>query len=276
VCVSKSTLVPVKEDLRGDTMRNLAVYVITLLFIFVLYSSLAYAKIYVGVDNAGEVISETFKSDLWWECLELLGVDFVSYHYAPKTNSVDAMRDVITFTKKAELHDVQIVLNLEAANWRASHIDSTGFDWTKWTDGTHRFRFRDDIIGMFVASPAFLGVIYDEAAHMQLTRNLKVPGNPPFLAETQGMDFEQAYDVVEKSASDMIDVYKQAGVEFVASEHVWPALFHICPVFAGSEKSSSSTTSAHTRRETPKIMSTAAAKAIKTRLFLIVILPPYM
>ena len=189
----------------------------------------------IGVDNAGERLLGQFTDgqapyqfDVWWEGMEMLGIDFVSYHVWPDKNKKNQIKSAEELCRAMGKKDMKFLLNLEFANWRGEWIDEEGFNWVKRPDGNHGFHFKKEILDIYCSSPAFWGVIYDEAGHMLINRHYPADQNTgdfPFLAETTGSaSVKDAYELFLRNASELVQEYKAAGAKHVLAEYVFPPL----------------------------------------------------
>jgi hypothetical protein len=148
-----------------------------------------------GFDNAGY----TPNTDLEAEILKDFGFDLVVYHYNPKKSGNEfALKRLSDFYKE---HNTQWILNLESANWRDAFSDDKGRDWYNHADGRHYFMFPDEVLESLSALSHKPGIMYDEPAHMQNSRNHQL-NKPFFLKEGDAQTLEEASAIfTEKQVS---------------------------------------------------------------------------
>jgi hypothetical protein len=171
-----------------------------------------------GFDNAGYVPSPQLEEEI----LRDFGFDLVVYHYTPqKSGNEFALKRLSNFYAE---HKVQWILNLESANWVDMFFDDMGRDWYNHPDGRHYFMFPDEVLEYLSSLSHKPGIMYDEAAHMQNSRNHEV--NKPFLMkEGDVQSLEGASDAFTQKAREIADKYQNYGLE-VYCEHVFPVQFH--------------------------------------------------
>jgi hypothetical protein len=171
-----------------------------------------------GFDNAGY----TPNTELEAEILKDFGFDLVVYHYNPqKSGNEFALKKLSNFYKE---HNTQWILNLESANWRDAFSDDKGRDWYNHADGGHYFMFPDDVLESLSTLSHKPGIMYDEAAHMQNSRNHEVK-KPFFMKEGDVQSLEDASEAFTQKAREIAEKYQDYELE-VYSEHVFPVQFH--------------------------------------------------
>ena len=171
-----------------------------------------------GFDNAGY----TPNAKLEAEVLKEFGFDLVVYHYHPKKSGNEfALKRLSDFYKE---HNTNWILNLESANWRDAFSDDKGRDWYNHADGRHYFMFPDEVLESLSTLSHKPGIMYDEAGHMQNSRNYKV-NKAFFLKEGDVQSLEDASGAFTEKAREIAEKYQNYDLE-VYSEHVFPVQFH--------------------------------------------------
>ncbi|QGQ94459.1 hypothetical protein EHS13_05850 [Paenibacillus psychroresistens] len=205
---------------------------------------------FIGVDNAGEAFVDrlcgktVFQDPLWIQTLRLLGVEFVIFHYDPDGTREEQFAFLSQLAEVFEAEGMQFILNTEGANWLDQSVDQEGWDWHQGEDGLHYFQFKAGILESISHSPAFAGVMLDEAEHMQLHRGWIWEGGSPefdgsgsvegavnkldrvFLGETTGKTFYEAEQTVRANGIKLVNKLHERGVPRVLTEHVFPVLLH--------------------------------------------------
>lgn len=171
-----------------------------------------------GVDYAGYTPSAAIEADV----LRDFGFDLVVYHYRPqKSENEFALNNLSRFYEE---NSAQWILNLERSNWTNAFIDSNGNDWYNDEDGLHYFMFPDKVLRYLSNLSNKPGILYDEAAHMQNSRNYKL--NRPFwLKAGEAQSLYHASDAFLEKARKIAKKYQSYGLELY-SEHVFPVQFH--------------------------------------------------
>jgi len=79
-----------------------------------------------------------------------------------------------------------------------------------------------------------LGVVFDECDHRQINTHWEYDrsidshlSGKHYFAETEGMTLAQAYEAVLENASQRSRTYRAAGVPWIVSEHLFPAMMHV-------------------------------------------------
>jgi len=171
-----------------------------------------------GFDNAGYTPSTGVEAEI----LKDFGFDLVVYHVNPQESGNEfALKELSDFYKE---HHAQWILNLESANWNAAFSDDEGRDWYNHADGRHYFMFPDDVLESLSTLSHKPGIMYDEAEHMQNSRNYRV-NIPFFLKEGDAQSLAEASEAFTHKAREIAEKYQRYGLE-VYSEHVFPVQFH--------------------------------------------------
>ncbi len=185
-------------------------------------------KFYIGVDNAGDILKDGVFHNT--KAAEALGYQFMVWHDTPRGTLNYEIEKARKITKEFEESNLYLIYNNEISNWVPAVIDADGFDWSNNGDGSHCFRFRQEVLNEYVKSPSFMGVCYDEAEHMQINRSWVFVDykkiDLPFLSETTGKTFRDAQDSIIEYGGKLTGEYIASGVPEIYTEHVWPVLFH--------------------------------------------------
>lgn len=129
-------------------------------------------------------------------------------------------------------NNVNWIANLESANWITSYKDGLDREWYQQPDGRHFFRFPDDVLQDLAASKNLLGLMFDEAEHMQNTcdpdfaKRAGIAGlGRPFIYDPKGNTLEQAAENFTRAVEIEGKRYRDKGLRLF-TEHVFPVLFH--------------------------------------------------
>lgn len=185
--------------------------------------------IIMGVDDAGDIPNNP--GNLIAPMNEL-GAKFLVHHYNPPKASASQEEYIKNLTSTFERHNLRFLINTEIANNTLEFTDDSGWSWFKGPNNTHRFTFRPKVLKLLNDSRSFDGVVYDEAAHMQINQNWilspdgKKNSDVPFLGNTDGLSFQQADSLVNENARILVDEIKNYKTPYVVTEHVFPVLFH--------------------------------------------------
>ncbi len=177
-----------------------------------------------GVDNAGgpfnlhelpwaEKLLDEFQFDLWVQ------------HYWPRKETAANRAHIRAIDAWCAARDIQWVANLEHANWAQHFIDEHGNDWFRRDDGRHFFLFPDTLLEEFGGAERLLGLMYDEAEHMQMCANMISEAHRPFMYDPAGDILAEAGDAFVEAASEVARRHRRHGVRLY-TEHVFPVLFH--------------------------------------------------
>jgi len=173
-----------------------------------------------GYDNAGFIPDTAMEADI----IRDFGFELAVYHYWPRRWGNQNEIFLEALSKFYEKHDVQWIINTERANWTGEFVDDKGYDWYNRADGRHYFMFPDHVLDFLSALSHKPGILYDEAGHMQNSRNHQV-NKPYFLMEGDVQSLEEASDAFIQQARGVAGIYQDHGLE-VYSEHVFPVQFH--------------------------------------------------
>lgn len=206
--------------------------------------------ILLGVDNAGFYFHPRDMPgfDVWGhkpflDALGELGINFFVYHFVPVTdqgaeNESLMLKRLLNIDEGMRAKGLSYVLNNETSNWIKEIEITPGVNEFAHPDGTHRWDIRMSWLSQVLppvkpGKPALLGVVYDEAEHMQLTghqfgTDLKTGEkmDAACFAVTDGLALEDAYDrlvaACRRIRTDHYEGRLQLGVE-----QVWPDMYHI-------------------------------------------------
>lgn len=184
----------------------------------------------LGIDTSGDRYApgQFFNR----KAMELLGVDFVVYHYStPKGTIQEEAAKMEKLGKAFEEANLKVIVNLECGNWNYSIKTPDGHEWVTQPGDLQFFKLPPPVLEKLGQSNAVWGVQYDELEHSQITRNLTITLQKPgvervTLVETTGMDLKTADQAICEKATELVKECRQHGVKEVYTEHVWPVLFH--------------------------------------------------
>lgn len=198
----------------------------------------------IGVDTAGSTLSDVHRIPYWthepfYEALDDLGIGFVVVHLVPWARSGEDTGPALAKRMRAidaamKAHGLRYAFNLETPNFVRSIEVTPGRNEFAQPGGRHFWLVRPEWLAPILDAPgprALDALIYDEAAHMQLSNN-KYSDYPkdtcdlPFFVDTAGMPLEEAYDAL---TAECVRIRKEhyGGQIRLTTEQVWPDLFHI-------------------------------------------------
>lgn len=206
-----------------------------------------YHPVLLGVDTAGGKCYEFAGADLgsyapFVKAMRELGAELVVYHLNPVTDkgadnarlTAERIRAVDAGMRASGL---KYTLNNEHCNWFKWVNLEPGKNEYAHDDGTHRWDLRVEWLDPLLSPDtsgrsAFLGVTYDETAHMQLTSHQYCsypdgdPLDAPLLVDTDGMPLERAFDLLVGKCRRIRLEHYQGRVQPM-TEQVWPDMFHV-------------------------------------------------
>ena len=207
----------------------------------------SFAQPLLGVDTAGSDWIARSGAPLCDDAgilasIREIGADFVVYHVDPVTgpgaDNSSAMADrLVAVDRCMRAQNLRYTLNVERSNFYGAVEIDPGVNECAHPDGTHRWDLRMDWLKPLLqpgaaGRPALIGITYDEAEHMQLTRNQFAtypdgqPFDAPFLVETRGLTPEQSFNRLAGKCAWLRKTHYQDMV-CPASEQVWPDMFHV-------------------------------------------------
>ncbi len=186
---------------------------------------------HIGLDSSGDKHPEG--KHINPVAMKELGIDFIVDKYSVECKKVsDESARILDHAKEYEDAGLDFLFNVETGNWKEKFVSEDGWDWVTRPDGNHLFMFPGEMLDKLATSPGFMGVMYDELEHSQITRNLTLTLKNPncdvvCLGETTDMSLEEADETVYKHTKALVDEVESHGSNLrVFSEHVWPVLFH--------------------------------------------------
>ncbi len=199
----------------------------------------------LGVDLAGSALPSMVGTG-WWEhapflrALADLGVQLVNLHVTPivvpgKDSAPQMQAWIESIDRALRARGLRYTLDLESPNFRSSAEITPGINEFEQPGGLHfwplRMAWLDGPVSASADGCGFQALVYDEAAHMQLSNN-KYSNYPhddfdqPFLVNTHGMPLEEAHEALVARCRDIRQGHYQGKVR-LNTEQVWPDLFHI-------------------------------------------------
>ncbi|MHC4443508.1 MAG: hypothetical protein ACYTA5_12990 [Planctomycetota bacterium] len=165
--------------------------------------------------QAGEVVKE-LGCNLWVHHL----------HFKPQiAENIKTVRRVDDWCGK---HGLKWMCSLEGANWRQNFIDEKGRDWYNREDSRHFELLAPEVLEAMGKCKNFLGVMYDEAAHMQNCRN-RVAGKKefwkPYMYNPDNDRLEDANKGFTEAARGVARIYGNYGIRLY-TEQAFPVMFH--------------------------------------------------
>lgn len=182
-----------------------------------------------GVDDAGNP-SPLHEHPQAAKLFEELGFNLWVMHFMPC--GADTSNYIRRIDGWCAENNIDWIANLEAANWISSYKDDQGREWYQQPDDRHFFRFPENVLEELAAAKNLLGLMFDEAEHMQNTCNpefaerVRIPGlGHPFMYDPERDTLEQAADKFYLAARTEGQRYRDKGLRLF-TEHVFPVLFH--------------------------------------------------
>lgn len=185
---------------------------------------------YIGYENSGEKCdhkTEFFNAAVARE----LAIDFIVHHVRQDGSVAEETEIAKRMAARFDEYGIEFIPNCETANWRESYIGPDGFDWAGRPEGCHRFRFPKEIMEAYASSPMFAGVLYDEAEHCIINRNLSLTHKSnnvdlPFFPDRPEYDIKQTGEHLYHCSKELFEECVNNGAPRVLGEHVFPVLFH--------------------------------------------------
>ncbi|MHB9032519.1 MAG: globin family protein [Anaerolineae bacterium] len=161
-------------------------------------------------------------------CLEEFGFDTWVHHYIPQPTVEEDIAQVQRIDAWCQQQGIQWLLNVEDANFTASHTDSLGREWYVQPDGRQYFQFPDDILAVLGKCRALRGLLYDEAEHMQNCRHAVNQINRPYFYNPDGCKLADAADELTEACREIVNHHRRYGIQLY-TESVFPVML---PCFA--------------------------------------------
>lgn len=193
----------------------------------------------------GSAPKEVQLLDEFLKACQDLGAEFIVCQFAPKNFNpavksqsetwcwYGTEKDFNDLANACRKHNMTYFANQEVTNYSKDGeiLDENHNDVLAHADKTHRWDITGKLLLNSSKNPEFRGVLYDEAEHGQMRREVNTNGSNesstdqihPYFAVTDGMGLEQAYNAVYKSARKVAENYRKAGVTPM-TEHVFPAM----------------------------------------------------
>ncbi len=199
--------------------------------------------ILIGADCRGTFFQKQkrdfWKEDAWYRSLDEFGIRYVDVHlYGIERFKTDRAAGcagmILDIDHNMRRHGKVYTLNVELSNFRQSVEITPGVNEFEQPDGSHRWDLRMEWLRPLLppaqTNRALLGISYDECEHMLLANNMTAGPDSgfdaPWLANTQGMGLETAYDRLVAAAADLRTRHYEGNVS-LRTEQVWPDLFHL-------------------------------------------------
>ncbi len=199
----------------------------------------------IGVDTAGSYHSyfhreASWKAPVFFDALRDLGVTHVNFHVFPakhggEKNSEIMARNLQALDETVRTQDMTYTLSIESPNFSTNAEITPGVNEFEHPGGRHFWLLRPEWLQSLLtpecAAPVLKAIIYDEAAHMQLSNNKysnfpKHDFDKPFFVKTHGLSLEEAYSQLVAECTRIREDHYGGAVQ-LNTEQVWPDLFHI-------------------------------------------------
>ncbi|MBN2310705.1 MAG: hypothetical protein JXR94_17160 [Candidatus Hydrogenedentes bacterium] len=199
----------------------------------------------IGVDTAGSYHSYFHQESCWkvpvfFDALRDLGVTHVNFHVFPPKQGGDRKSEIMAGNLHAlddavRAEGMTYTLSIETPNFCPAAEITAGINEYDQPGGRHFWLLRPEWLRPLLPparpEPVLKAVIYDEAAHMQLSNNKysnfpKHDFDRPFFVDTHGLSIEEAYSrLVAECVRIRTEHY--GGMVQLNTEQVWPDLFHL-------------------------------------------------
>jgi hypothetical protein len=157
------------------------------------------------------------------QCLNEFGFDTWVMHYMPASTVEFDILQIKRVDAWCAKQGVQWILNVEDANWTASHTDSKGREWYNRRDGRQYFLFPDDILAELGQCKQLRGLMYDEAEHMQNCRHLINSINKPYFYDPEDTRLSDAAEGLTAACQEIIAHHARFGLQLL-TESVFPVM----------------------------------------------------
>lgn len=193
-----------------------------------------------GYDNNGKKYNLTHP--ILKQIIEEFGFNLIVQEYARRP-AATYKENILALRKMHDFFsglDTKWIINTEAANHRISYIDANGYDWYNRSDGRHYYLFPDSILEALSEMENKPGILYDELAHMQNSRNITARSpetdigvsigkggidTPAFLSDKNAGRVGQASSHFTREAAKIVQHHARYGLQLY-SEHVFPIMYH--------------------------------------------------
>ncbi|MCE5231637.1 hypothetical protein LLG95_18825 [bacterium] len=226
--------------------RLFSTFIFLLIFYCAMLAAAAEHPIMLGIDMAGSYHIYDAKMEYWshepyYQAVNELGGQFINIHLYPELgygdwNSTKTLEKIGRMDAGMRAHGLKYQLNNEDANFYEVAEITPGVNEYTLVGGLHRWDFRMAWLNPILDSPAFMGVVYDEADHMQIENNrypvnVLDPGPPneydvPYLVNTWGMPVPQAWAALANMAANLRTSHYQNRVPLFP-EQLWTGMSHI-------------------------------------------------
>lgn len=177
-----------------------------------------------GVDDAGTK-GHLLTHPKGKQIMEEFGFNFLVTHHVPRPSVRENLNHIRAMDRWCQEAGIEWVANLESANFLKQHIDDQGRDWFNRPDGRHFWQFPEDILTQYAKCQKLWGFMYDEAEHMQNSRN-KIAGlDAPWIFDPQGHTLREAADAFTEAVGQIERLHARHGIR-LSTEHVFPILYH--------------------------------------------------
>jgi len=180
-----------------------------------------------GVDDAG---GPPNAETLPWlgDAFEDLGINLWVVHARDAHRVAEKLELIRRVDAWCDVRGIDWICNIEGPNWIAEHVDDQGRDWYNREDGRHFGLYPDDILAEYGRAKRLLGIMYDEAAHMQNCRNMILNNMVPFkpwIYDPGDDTLEKAADHFTEAVAEVAQRHEKHGIPLY-TEHVFPVLYH--------------------------------------------------
>ncbi|MHB1356331.1 MAG: hypothetical protein ACYCZF_10190 [Anaerolineae bacterium] len=175
-----------------------------------------------GFDDAGGPAHLELTS---WaaQCISEFRFDTWVLHYMPSSTVESDIAQIQCIDAWCAKQGVQWILNVEHANWIASHTDSKGREWFNRPDGRQYFLFPDDILEELGQCKQLGGLMYDEAEHMQNCRHMINSINKPFFYDPEDQRLVDAAEGLTSACREIVAHHARFGLHLF-TESVFPVM----------------------------------------------------
>lgn len=203
--------------------------------------------IQLGLDMAGSYFIYDANIEYWshepyYQAVAELGGQFINVHLYPELgygdwNSTRTLGKIMHMDAGMRAHGLRYQLNNEDANFYEVAEITPRVNEYAIPGGYHRWDLRMEWLApLLTKNPAFMGVVYDEADHMQLENNRYAvnPDDPapineydvPYLARTHGITVPQAWSTLANACANLrTDHYRRRVPLF--PEQLWTGMSHV-------------------------------------------------